>query len=281
MGRFQRVIPADKQTNPVDGNVHWSPFKSIWYSTMLVIGLVGGFLTYSFQAALVGGLLTAFTLCVGHSVGLHRLLIHRSFKTAKWLEYFMVSTGVLVGMGGPKKMLYMHDIRDWAQRTSDCHPFLKHSSFIVKDWIYNLHCELRFKHPPIFRVEPRVVASVYYDWLDRNWMLLQLPLGIALYFAGGIPFVIWGIFVRVAMSLTGHWLVGFLAHNVGHQPWLVKGAAVQGYNVPGLGLITMGESLHNNHHAFPESARLGTKRGQMDAGELFVHVEFGHRFGAT
>jgi fatty-acid desaturase len=41
---------------------------------------------------------------------------------------------------------------------------------------------------------------------------------------------------------------------------------VQGYNVPWCSLVTMGEALHNNHHAFPASARLGLRTGEMDPG---------------
>jgi stearoyl-CoA desaturase (delta-9 desaturase) len=41
---------------------------------------------------------------------------------------------------------------------------------------------------------------------------------------------------------------------------------VQGYNVPWCGLVTMGEAWHNNHHAFPGSARLGLHDGESDPG---------------
>jgi stearoyl-CoA desaturase (delta-9 desaturase) len=46
----------------------------------------------------------------------------------------------------------------------------------------------------------------------------------------------------------------------------VVGAAVQGRNVKWMSYATMGESWHNNHHAFPGSARLGLYPGQADPG---------------
>jgi stearoyl-CoA desaturase (delta-9 desaturase) len=46
----------------------------------------------------------------------------------------------------------------------------------------------------------------------------------------------------------------------------VRGAAVQGHNVRFTSLLTMGECWHNNHHAFPGSARLGLYRGEWDPG---------------
>ena len=100
-------------------------------------------------------------------------------------------------------------------------------------------------------------------------MAQQLPWAIALYFVGGIPWVLWGICVRVTVSILGHWLIGYFAHSdeVGEaNRWVVKGAAVQGRNVPFTALLTMGECWHNNHHAYPGSARLGLYSGQWDPG---------------
>ena len=270
MARETRMFADSSETNPVDGTVVWSPVKSLWYSGMLIVAIVAGPLTFSWQVSITTGLFTAFTLCFGHSVGLHRLLIHRSFSCPIWLEYCMVYVGVLVGMGGPKKVLYMHDIRDWSQRHPNCHPFYRHGTSLWRDWLWNLHCELKLEHPPRFEPESRVTSSTFYRWLDRYWMAAQLPVAIALFLVGGFPMVVWGICVRVALSLTGHWLVGYIAHHFGQQSWTVEGASVQGFNVVGLGWITMGEAWHNNHHAFPESARMGLRRGQTDFGWWLV-----------
>lgn len=97
-------------------------------------------------------------------------------------------------------------------------------------------------------------------------MLQQLPLALLLFAVGGVAWVIWGICARVAVSVTGHWLIGYFAHNHGQRDWHVEGAAVQGHNVRFTSLITMGESWHNNHHAYPGSAKLGILPGQPDPG---------------
>jgi fatty-acid desaturase len=115
-------------------------------------------------------------------------------------------------------------------------------------------------------IEDRVASDRFYQWLQATWMLQQLPLAVALYLAGGFSWLVWGSAVRLFVSLTGHWLVGYLAHNCGRRTWRIEGAAVQGYNVRGFALLTMGESWHNNHHAFPESSRLGLKAGEWDIG---------------
>ena len=67
----------------------------------------------------------------------------------------------------------------------------------------------------------------------------------------------------------------YFAHRRGHQTYLVDDAGVQGHNIGlgGLGgLITMGECWHNNHHAFPGSARLGLHAGQHDVGWWALRV---------
>jgi fatty-acid desaturase len=97
-------------------------------------------------------------------------------------------------------------------------------------------------------------------------MVQQLPWAVLFFALGGMPWLVWGIAVRVAASVTGHWLVGYFAHNRGPRSWHIRGAGVQGYNVPYCGLITMGEAWHNNHHAFPGSARLGLGAGETDPG---------------
>ena len=103
-------------------------------------------------------------------------------------------------------------------------------------------------------------------WLQRTSMLQNVGLGIVLFALGGWAWVVWGVCVRVAVSMVGHSLVGWYAHNLGHRDWERPEAGVQGHNVRGMALATFGESYHNNHHAFPESADFGLMPGQWDAG---------------
>lgn len=97
-------------------------------------------------------------------------------------------------------------------------------------------------------------------------MLQQIPLAGLLFALGGWGWVFWGICGRVTISIFGHWFIGYFAHNRGHRDWHVQGAAVQGHNVSWAGLITFGECWHNNHHAYPGSARIGLYAGQADPG---------------
>jgi len=266
-GTFRCVRMHDAQgTDAVSGTVNWKPAKSLWISAMTLAALLGGPVFFTFGALVLFLATTATTVCFGHSLGMHRRLIHRSFDCPLWLEHLFVYLGTLVGMAGPYGMIRQHDIRDWAQRKPVCHPYLAHRSSIMRDGYWQLHCELKLSCPPQLVLERRVAEDRFYRFLERTWMGQQLPWAVLLFLLGGMPFVVWGVPVRIAASVTGHWLVGYFAHNQGPRSWHVEGAGVQGYNVSYCGLITMGEAWHNNHHAFPGSARLGLKEGEVDPG---------------
>ncbi len=254
------------QTSAENGNVVWAPVKSIWYWFHTITAIVGGVLAFSWSALLVFLVFTAATLCLGHSLGMHRRLIHNSYACPLWLEYFFVHLGVLVGMAGPLGMMHQHDLRDWAQRKRHCHAYLRHGKRFWYDAWWQLNCDLKFDHAPQFKPEARVAKSKVYQFMEKTWMWQQLPWAVLLFYLGGIEWLVWGISVRITVSITGHWLVGHFAHNKGERDWHIEKAAVQGYNVRFAGLITMGESWHNNHHAFPGSALLGLYPGQMDVG---------------
>ena len=263
-------IHAAAGADPASGVVRWSATKSLWIGGMTASALVLGPLLFSWTALAVFLATCAVTLCAGHSVGLHRRLIHGAFQCPIWLEYACVYLGVLVGMAGPIGMIRQHDLRDWAQRQGDCHSFLCHRAGFWHDAWRQLHCELSLDRPPAFRLEARLANDRFYAFLERTWMLQQLPWAVLFLWLGGWSWVVWGVCARVAVCVTGHWLVGHFAHRRGHQTWIVQGASVQGYDIGIAGLISMGESWHNNHHAFPGSAKLGLFPGQFDLGWVLI-----------
>ena len=108
-----------RETCAVQGDVRWSPAKSIWFIAMAVGWIIGGIVYFSWAAVAVFFILSGIILCFGHSLGMHRKLIHDSFSCHPALEKFGVWLGTLVGLGGPFTMMRTHDLRDWAQRQTD------------------------------------------------------------------------------------------------------------------------------------------------------------------
>ncbi|MCU0949083.1 MAG: acyl-CoA desaturase [Porphyrobacter sp.] len=251
------------------GVVRWDPAHSLWNGGMLLVSLVLAPLLFSWSAFAVCLALTGATILLGHSVGFHRRLIHRSFGCPRWLERTLVWVGTIVGMGGPLWMIRTHDLRDWAQRQADCHDYLAHRRPMLIDAWWQMHCTLQLDRPPAFNLG-EAGHDRFYRFLEASWMLQQLPIAALLFALGGWSWVVWGVCVRVCVSVTGHWFVGHLAHRRGPQSWLVDGAGVQAHDVPWAALPTMGEAWHNNHHAFPGSARIGLYPGQSDWGYAFI-----------
>jgi len=259
-------VDAAQRIDVTLGVVRFSPRRSAWFTSMAMAAMVGGALTFSWAALALYVAVTAAVLLLGHSLGSHRKLIHNSFDCPRWLTYLLVYLGVQAGLAGPLGLLRQHDLRDYAQRLPDCHPYLRHGGGFWRDFWWQIHCDLHLVHPPEIRLEPVVAQDRVLRFLEATWMLQQLPPAILLFALGGWGFVFWGVCARIATCVMGHWLIGYFAHNHGPMQYEVEGAAVQGHNVRFTSLLTMGECWHNNHHAFPGSARLGLREGEWDPG---------------
>jgi len=261
-----RIDHSEVASSAIGGHVYLDVPKSIWVLSMLSGSIIGGALTISLSSVMLFFFFTGLTLCLGHSLGMHRRFIHRSYACPKWMEYFFVHLGTLVGLAGPLGMLRTHDMRDWAQRQNQCHSYFSHGEKWYRDVYWQIFCSIKLTQSPSFVPEPEIAQDKVYCWMEKTWMLQQFPWALLFYFLGGWAWVFWGICSRVSISIFGHWLIGYFAHNSGGKDWHVKGAAVQGHNVRWTALLTMGENWHNNHHAFPGSAKLGLEEGQWDPG---------------
>ena len=249
-----------------DGEVRYAPAQSIWFSTFALGTIVGGFCYVTSEAILVFLFSTALVLLLGHTLGSHRKFIHNSFQCPKWLEYLLVYCGVLVGIAGPIGLLKQHELRDYAQRQSHCHPYLRHGTSFWRDAWWQLHCQLILFNPPTIHIEAQLAGDRFFRFLESTWRLQQIPVFLLLFVLGGWPYLLWGGCARVLACNIGHWLIGYFAHNRGELHIEVVDAAVQGRNIRYTSLLTMGECWHNNHHAFPASAKLGLRPGEWDPG---------------
>ena len=255
--------------DPCAGRVVVDWPKTLWNGVMIV-GSVAALFHVTPGALIVFAVLTYATLLLGQSIGMHRLVIHRSFETHPVLEAVLVWLGVLVGAGGPSRVIRVHDIRDWAQRAPDCHDVFAHRRGYLRDISWQLFYRFEFDRPPRVTIEQRPLMAHF----DRHWRTHQLALAAILFAMGGLPWVLWGVCARVLISAVAHWSAIYLCHapmGPAHARHAVFGAGVQASDLrvdPAdawlAGLLTHGECWHSNHHAFPESARIGLERGQPD-----------------
>ena len=87
------------------------------------------------------------------------------------------------------------------------------------------------------------------DWfLGRRYVLPSVLLAVLLFLAGGSPFMIWGIYVRLVFCQHTTWLVNSASHRFGRRNFLLENVST---NCRRVALLAYGGGWHNNHHAFP------------------------------
>jgi len=92
--------------------------------------------------------------------------------------------------------------------------------------------------------------------------------------AGAVSAMIWAGVVRVGVTHNLTWSVNSICHRFGRRSFATEDLST---NVAWLAALTMGESWHNNHHAFPRSARHGIDRWQLDSSASLIRLF--ERFG--
>lgn len=137
---------------------------------------------------------------IGICLGYHRLLSHRSLQVPQWLEYIIVIIGALALQGGPIFWVAGHRLHHAYTEDENKDPYSARKGFWWSHmlWMLYPHAEF-FNYEQYKRFAPDLERDPFYRWLNRNFMLLQIPLGLLLYALGGWSFVIWGMFVRVVL----------------------------------------------------------------------------------
>ena len=109
-------------------------------------------------------------------------------------------------------------------------------------------------------------------FLEATWPLHVLALALVVAATAGPGAVAVCVCARTAIGILGHWAITYVAHRYGERRFEVPGASEAGTNVWALGVLSFGEGFHNNHHAFPDSARMGLRAHEIDAGWLVLRV---------
>ncbi|WP_241757819.1 acyl-CoA desaturase [Myxococcus landrumensis] len=255
------------------GEARWDTGKVARWSVLHLGAAAGGVLCFSWSAVAVFAGLLVVTLGLGVSVGIHRGVIHRAFRASRGVERVLGFIGTLAGLGGVLGMSRMHQLRDFHQNQpeSECPEYFGYREGFTSAMTHALfrtwHVRDENLYPPVAR---DVVEDSFFRALERAGLWLQVPLALVLYAVGGPSWVAWGIFVRLALTQDGFWFVHYVSHVEGEQPYELPGCAEQGRNAGWLAVVSMGESWHNNHHAYPGSARMGFGWKQPDPGWWMV-----------
>jgi len=241
------------------GRISWIPLIAIsLFHVGALLAFIPAFFTWKALATLVA---LQFAVAMGVTIGYHRLLTHRSFKTIKPIEYLLSWLGSLSLEGGPILWVATHRLHhQHSDKDEDPHS-PKHGFF----WSHVLWC---FKFDPEFdpfgkysRYAKDIARDRGHVWIERLAPLSQILVAVLLYLFGGWPCVVWGGFVRLVYVYHITWLVNSATHTWGYQTYKTGD---ESRNLWWVAFLAMGEGWHNNHHAFPSSARHGLRWWEFD-----------------
>jgi stearoyl-CoA desaturase (delta-9 desaturase) len=224
---------------------------------------------FSWSALVVLAVLMYVTGGIGIALGFHRTLTHRSLKLWKPLEYAVAVCGCLALQGSPIDWVATHRAHHAHSDTEgdphDANAGFKWSHFL---WMVMPNPNVIFGEERR-RYAPDMVDDPFYAFLDRRHVLLTFALAALLYAGGGWGWVVWGIFVRLALVYQFTWLVNSAAHTIGYRSFRTTDRST---NCWWVALLGWGEGWHNNHHAFPFSVRHGLRWYELDVTWLMVRT---------
>jgi len=230
------------------GSVHLLALLAPWFFSWSALGV----------AIFLHWLLGSIGICLGY----HRLLTHRSFQVPKPLEYIIATIGALALQGGPIFWVSGHRQHHLYTEDADKDPYAASRGFWWSHMLWLLYPRAQFfKRETYQKYAPDLARDPYYRWLDNNFLLLQIPLGLVLFALGGWSFVIYGSILRAVLLWHSTWLINSATHMTGYRSFEVEDGS---RNLWWAALLTYGEGWHNNHHAHPNVAKAGWKWWEMD-----------------
>ena len=225
------------------------------------IGAIAALFFFSWKALLLAVFLNWVSGSLGIGMGYHRLLTHRGFKTPQWVEYFLTTCATLALEGGPIFWVATHRIHhQHSDREGDPHSPIDGKWWAHAGWIL-VGRSMHHDTSTLARYVPDLSKDRFHMTITTYHYVPMIVLGLALLAFGGIPFVLWGIFLRTVVGLHSTWLVNSATHSWGSRRFKTRDLSTNSWWVA---LLSFGEGWHNNHHAHPTSARHGLAWYEID-----------------
>jgi stearoyl-CoA desaturase (delta-9 desaturase) len=207
-------------------------------SLLPLLGVLGAMVllwdTYFHPYDLIAFLVLYLIAGLGLSTGYHRLLAHRSFTASRPLRIFFASAGAIGGQGPPLIWTAHHRYGPDLARDKD----------------------IRF-------------ISRYFVWFVVGGVVLPGLIGLAIghTVAAFLTAALWGGLVRIFICNHATYAVNSIGHVYGSRRFSTPD---ESRNNGWLAVLSFGESWHNNHHAFPRSARHGMRWYELDLSAIVI-----------
>ena len=248
---------SENNPNPLKLSLPAIVFFTIFHSLALLAPWF-----FSWSALGVTLILHWFLGSIGICLGYHRLLSHRSFQVPKWLEYAIALVGAAAVQGGPIFWVAGHRLHHAHTEDVEKDPYSARKGFWLSHMLWLFYPKEEFFNPTLYRkYAPEMARDPFYLWLDKYYLLLQIPLGVALYLLGGWSYIIWGMCVRSVLLWHSTWFINSVTHMWGYRTFETNDNS---RNLWWAAIVTYGEGWHNNHHAYPHFAKAGWRWWEVD-----------------
>ncbi len=214
---------------------------------------------------------------LGVTVGFHRHLTHRAFKAKRWVRGGLAIMGSMAIEGPVTAWVADHRKHHaFADKEGDPHsPHVDHGGGVrgALKGLFHAHVGWLFIHThrgAKARYAPDLIKDPLIRWVDRTfllWVFVGLFASWVLGFLIGGTLeaawtgLLWGGGVRMLVVHHVTYSINSLCHFFGEKRYPTDDHS---RNLLWLALPTLGESWHNNHHAFPTSAAHGLRRRDID-----------------
>jgi stearoyl-CoA desaturase (delta-9 desaturase) len=212
---------------------------------------------------------------LGITVGYHRLFTHRAFETTRIVQFIFAGLGSMALQGSLLWWVATHRRHHQHSDTPDDPHSPHHQGHRIFGWLkgaWHAHVGWVFKPDPpnLSRYvrdlhqyrSVRVASALFPVWVVLG-LLVPAALGGLLTgsWMGALFGLLWGGLARIFLVHHVTWSVNSVCHLWGRQPFK-KGDHSRNNFL--FGILALGEGWHNNHHAFPTSARHGLRWWQID-----------------
>jgi sn-1 stearoyl-lipid 9-desaturase len=237
-----------------------------WVTTIFMIafhlGAIAALFFFTWKAFFVACFLWWVSGSLGIGMCYHRLLTHRGYRVPKWLEYFLTLCATTALEGGPIFWVATHRIHhQFSDQEGDPHSPVDGKWWAHMGWILTGK-SMHHDTTTLARYVPDLAKDKFHVWITKYHYVPIIVVGVALLAIGGLPFLMWGLFVRTTLGLHATWMVNSVTHTWGSRRFATRDLSTNNWLVGSL--LTFGEGWHNNHHAHPVSARHGLAWYEFD-----------------
>ncbi len=219
-----------------------------------------------------------YVVCAfGTTIGFHRYFTHRGFQARTPVRAALAILGCMT-MQGPLTQWVTDHRKHHALSDQDGDPHSPHAGhgdgalaalkgFVHAHvgWLFTLKGMERGREYGRDLYDDRLVRAI--DRLYLLWVVLTLGLPFLVgYLVGGswergVEAMVWGGLLRIFLYQHATFSVNSICHLFGRRAYRSRDESRNNWLVA---LLVFGEGWHNNHHAFPSSARHGLDRFQLD-----------------